>query len=223
MDDVLDEALLVPLLDLFYARVRADMMLGPIFEEAVDDWPAHLDRLRDFWSSVMLTTGRYKGNPVALHLAHAPRMVAGMFERWLELWRVTTNEMLPARHASAMQGKAARIAESLQLALKLHAPGGRQAMLGRSAPDRPYRSTPVFDQDTLPAALRSAHSTKAGVWGVIRVLEGRLRYRIEASGTDVTLDPDTPGRIRPCEVHHVEPLGAMRMQVDFYDHEPAAT
>lgn len=39
---------------------------------------------------------------------------------------------------------------------------------------RPYRSTPVFDQDTLPAALRARHDTKAGVWGLIRVIEGEL-------------------------------------------------
>jgi tellurite resistance-related uncharacterized protein len=42
----------------------------------------------------------------------------------------------------------------------------------------PYKTTPVFDENTLPAALRAEHRTKPGVWGVIRVLEGELRYRV---------------------------------------------
>ncbi|MGC2189855.1 MAG: DUF1971 domain-containing protein, partial [Candidatus Sulfotelmatobacter sp.] len=48
----------------------------------------------------------------------------------------------------------------------------------RTAPSSkvPYRCTPIFDETTLPAGLRREHRTKAGVWGVIRVLEGRLRY-----------------------------------------------
>src|SRR3546814_2805171 len=42
----------------------------------------------------------------------------------------------------------------------------------------PYRSTPVFDETSLPAALRGEHRTKAGVWGLIRVLEGKLQLNI---------------------------------------------
>jgi tellurite resistance-related uncharacterized protein len=40
-----------------------------------------------------------------------------------------------------------------------------------------YKRTPEFDENTLPAGLKKAHSTKAGVWGVIHILEGRLIYR----------------------------------------------
>ena len=84
----------------------------------------------------------------------------------------------------------------------------------------PYRSTPVFDESSLPAALRRHHSTKAGVWGVIRVLEGRLRLETEAGETLLT--PGSPGLVQPQEIHRVEPLGSMRMQVDFYDAPPGA-
>ena len=52
------EAALPALLDRFYARVRADAALGPVFNDAVEDWDRHLATLADFWSSVMLTTGR---------------------------------------------------------------------------------------------------------------------------------------------------------------------
>ena len=84
----------------------------------------------------------------------------------------------------------------------------------------PYRSTPVFDESSLPAALRSRHNTKAGVWGVIRVIEGRLKLRYLDPVSELVLDPDRPGLILPQQPHEVEPLGPMRMQVDFYDQPP---
>ena len=56
-----DEAGLTALVDRFYAKVRSDVQLAPVFEGAVGDWPAHLEKLSAFWSSVMLTSGRYKG------------------------------------------------------------------------------------------------------------------------------------------------------------------
>lgn len=88
-----------------------------------------------------------------------------------------------------------------------------------SAPE-PYKSTPVFDETTLPAGLRREHRTKAGVWGVIRVLEGRLRYEVLEPASEAILDPDHPGLVLPDQPHFVEPLGAMRMRVDFYDRHP---
>jgi len=101
----------------FYAAVRGDPVLGPVFEAAVDDWPEHLVKLQAFWSSVMLTTGRYKGSPMAAHLRHADAIEQGMFERWLDLWRETAAETLGASDAAAVIRKAERIAESLKLAL----------------------------------------------------------------------------------------------------------
>ncbi len=121
-----NEAEIAAVVDLFYDRVRTDAMLGPIFNAAVGDWPHHLDRLRAFWSSVMLTSGRYKGNPLAAHLPHASEMTEAAFTRWLDLWRATTNELLSAAAAQAMQAKAERIAQSLSLAVAYQSgPGGR--------------------------------------------------------------------------------------------------
>jgi len=84
----------------------------------------------------------------------------------------------------------------------------------------PYRSTPEFDETTLPAALRSNHSTKAGVWGVIRVLEGQLRLRYAEPPAERVLGAGEHGVCQPEQVHSVEPIGAVRMRVDFYDHAP---
>lgn len=101
----------------FYAKVREDAVLGPVFNKAVDDWPEHLEKLSAFWSSVMLTTGRYKGNPMAAHLKHGEMIEPAMFGRWLQLWRDTARETLTELGAAGVIAKAERIAESLQLGL----------------------------------------------------------------------------------------------------------
>ncbi len=74
---------LAALVDRFYTRVRADEQLGPIFNGAVDDWPEHLRTLSKFWSSVMLGSGSYKGNPIAVHLRHVEAITPELFQRWL--------------------------------------------------------------------------------------------------------------------------------------------
>lgn len=115
--DEIEEADLERLIPAFYERVRADDMIGALFNEAIDDWPHHLDKLVAFWSSVMLTTGRYKGSPMAAHLRHQAAIRPEMFQRWLALWDQTTAELMPPAAAAALQAKAQRIAESLSLAL----------------------------------------------------------------------------------------------------------
>ena len=106
------------LVSLFYQRVRADPLIGPVFDEAIADWPEHLGKLQAFWSSVMLTSGRYKGRPLPAHIKHADAIDDRAFSRWLGIWRETTNEILDSAAASALQEKAARIAESLSLGIK---------------------------------------------------------------------------------------------------------
>ena len=87
-----------------------------LFNEAVDDWDEHFEKLADFWSSVMLTSGRYKGNPMRAHLKHK-RITPEFFTRWLRLWHETTREVFGPEVAAQFGFKAERIAESLQLAL----------------------------------------------------------------------------------------------------------
>lgn len=84
----------------------------------------------------------------------------------------------------------------------------------------PYQCTPVFDENTLPAGLRREHRTKAGVWGVIRVIEGRVRFQVLDPASDLVLEPGRPGLVLPDTPHLVEPLGPMLMQVEFYDRLP---
>ena len=108
------------LVNAFYAKVRGDPLIGPVFDAAIADWPEHLDKLQSFWSSVMLTSGRYKGRPLPAHIKHADTISSASFQRWLAIWRETTGEMLDPESAVALQEKAARIAESLSLGISLH-------------------------------------------------------------------------------------------------------
>jgi hemoglobin len=104
----------------FYNRIRADLVLGPIFNNAISDWPEHLETLKSFWSSILLGSGRYKGQPMVKHLLHQENMTLANFERWLCLWHQTTNDLLPSNHAAVLQAKADRIAESLRLGVEFH-------------------------------------------------------------------------------------------------------
>ena len=111
----LDDTALEALVRAFYGRARLDPALGPVFDNAIHDWEAHIALLTRFWSSVMLTSGRYKGNPVA---AHRPLPIEpAMFDRWLALWGQTAEALFEPELAKAFRAKAERIAESLKLAL----------------------------------------------------------------------------------------------------------
>jgi hemoglobin len=105
----------------FYARIRTDAELGPIFLMAIgQDWTAHLKTMCDFWSSVMNTSGRYKGKPIPAHLK-----LSGVepkhFERWLRLFSETAHSLFDAKLAGMFLERAERIAESLKLGFAFHA------------------------------------------------------------------------------------------------------
>jgi len=110
------------LIPAFYARVRRDPLIGPIFEAAVENWDDHLHKLIAFWSSVMLGSGRYRGNPMMAHMQQRPNMTPAMFDRWLALWAEETRAQLPEPKAAALQQKAHRIGESLKLGLWFRMP-----------------------------------------------------------------------------------------------------
>ena len=117
----LDEPMLADLVDRFYAKVRADALLGPIFAAHVADWGPHLERMAAFWSSVALMTGRYHGTPVPAH-ARLPISPAH-FERWLELFRETARSTCPPQGAALLIDRAERIATSLLMAVEDAAAG----------------------------------------------------------------------------------------------------
>ena len=80
-----------------------------------------------------------------------------------------------------------------------------------------YKQTPVFTQDTVPAALLKQHTTKAGSWAKIGVRSGQIHYRILLNPPeDYILTPDSPGIVEPQVPHQVEPIGPVEFYVEFY-------
>ncbi len=120
--DLPSEAQIRALVHRFYERIRDDAVLGPIFSRVIgDDWSRHLALMCDFWSSVMLSTGRYKGRPVPAHLK-IDGVEPDHFTRWLTLFRATARELFVPALAEAFILRAERIAESLKLGFAFHSP-----------------------------------------------------------------------------------------------------
>ena len=59
----------------FYAKIRDDALLGPIFARHIADWPPHLSRMKAFWRSVLHNSGEFSGNPMLKHLATRPKAI----------------------------------------------------------------------------------------------------------------------------------------------------
>jgi hemoglobin len=111
----INEPMIARLVHTFYARVRQDELIGPIFESRVQDWEDHLRRLCDFWSSVTLMSGRYHGQPMAVHLSVSPE--SQHFDRWLQLFEQTAREQCPPAAADYFIERARRIADSLEMGI----------------------------------------------------------------------------------------------------------
>lgn len=120
----------------FYEEVRADDLLAPIFARQVADWATHTGRLGDFWCSVMLGSGTYKGNPFGAHLPLRDALASFHFERWLSLFREVAARELGPERCLAISQKAERIAESLKAGLLFRpvAPGARSSELPATKP-----------------------------------------------------------------------------------------
>lgn len=107
------EAMIEQLVHAFYARVRKDPMIGPVFESRITNWEPHLAQMCAFWSSVALMTGRYHGTPMVKHM---PLPIdAAHFDRWLELFEATAAELCRPEAAAHFVDRARRIAASLEM------------------------------------------------------------------------------------------------------------
>lgn len=112
----IDELMVRELVNRFYAKVRQDEMLGPIFNSRIEDWDEHLAKLSAFWSSVVLMTGRYKGQPMPVHIA-IDEITDDHFARWLALFAETAQVVCPPEAAALFVDRSRRIAESLRLGI----------------------------------------------------------------------------------------------------------
>lgn len=100
----------------FYVRVRADERLGPVFEDRLAGrWDAHLEKMCDFWSSILLASGRFRGNPVETH-SRIPGITPQHFDRWITLFQETASETLPTHVATDIVGRSMRMRVALERA-----------------------------------------------------------------------------------------------------------
>ena len=99
----------------FYGRAREDALIGPVFNDAVKDWEHHLSQISDFWSSMLLKTGRYDGRPMRPHLVL--NLSPAHFDRWLALFEPTVREIFSADVAGAIIQRARRIADSFEIGI----------------------------------------------------------------------------------------------------------
>ena len=99
----------------FYGRARADSLLQPVFESAVNDWESHFQMVEDFFSRMLLDTNRYRAHPYGVHTQLSLR--PEHFDRWLSLFRETALEVLPGSAAEHAIKRVEHMAESFKAGL----------------------------------------------------------------------------------------------------------
>ncbi len=136
----LDEAMIRAVVDEFYARARRDDVIGPVFNRIIPDaeWPAHLAKIADFWSSMLLGTGRFNGRPMPKHMA-IPELSDAHFIRWLRLFRETVTTLCPPEIAALFVERSERIGNSFRMNIAMR----RGEDITQMAP-LPRESTPVW-------------------------------------------------------------------------------
>lgn len=129
-----DAAYIATLVDSFYARIRDDAVLGPIFAERIHDWPVHLEQMKRFWRSILHNSGEFTGSPISKHIA-IPALDASHFAHWLELFYATLRDIEPDPRASELvAGRARAIADSLLTGIAIQREGLTGARAGEGLP-----------------------------------------------------------------------------------------
>jgi hemoglobin len=112
----LDETMIRAVVDRFYSDARRDPVIGPVFNRIIAEeaWPQHLSTIADFWSSMLLGTGRYAGRPMPKHMAIA-ELSDARFMRWLALFRRTVEDICPPEIAALFIERSERIGNSFRM------------------------------------------------------------------------------------------------------------
>jgi hemoglobin len=118
----IDDQFVSELVDSFYARIRDDWELGPIFERRISDWGAHLAQMKRFWRSVLFSSGEFFGNPMIKHIAIS-ELNRPHFVRWLELFESTLRDLGSDEACEHVHARARMIASSLLNGIAIHREG----------------------------------------------------------------------------------------------------
>ena len=119
----IDEQFVSDLVERFYARIRDDADLGPIFAARIEHWPAHLEQMKRFWRSILFSSGEFVGSPMARHIA-IPELDRDLFRRWLDLFGETLDQLGSPAAREHVHSRARMIATSLLNGILIHRDGG---------------------------------------------------------------------------------------------------
>lgn len=110
------------LVNTFYDKVKADEVIGHIFQEIIGaDWSAHLPIMYRFWSTVLLNEGAYRGNPIKKHIDLDKQipLEPAHYERWLQLWARTVDELFAGEVANEAKSKAQNMVHLIDMKVKM--------------------------------------------------------------------------------------------------------
>ena len=113
-NDILDIEDIKNLVDTFYGKVRQDELIGPIFNNQIQDrWPQHLAKMYTFWQTVLIGPHTYFGSPFPPHAKLPVEEIH--FERWMELFTGTIDELFEGKIAEEAKWRAGKMAEMFQI------------------------------------------------------------------------------------------------------------
>lgn len=108
----------------FYAKIRKDEILGPIFNNIISDWESHLELLIDFWETQLFLKRKYYGNPVTAHqevdLKMNHSITSEHFGLWLNLWFATIDELFEGETAWIAKNRAQKMSTMLFMQIYQH-------------------------------------------------------------------------------------------------------
>lgn len=115
--DIATEKHIQIMVDAFYERVQEDELLGPVFNDKIDDWSKHLPTMYRFWSSMLLGSATYQGRPFDKHI-NLP-IERAHFDRWVGLFCETVDDHFEGAKAEEAKNRARSIASIFQYKLNL--------------------------------------------------------------------------------------------------------
>ncbi|GHA23881.1 hypothetical protein GCM10007103_01330 [Salinimicrobium marinum] len=112
------------LVSTFYARVRENEEIGYFFNETIEDWPVHLEKLTDFWETNLFMVSKFRGNPQRAHKEVDAKFSHSIeqkhFGEWLNMWFATIDELFEGERANIAKNRARNMAGNLFMNMYLN-------------------------------------------------------------------------------------------------------
>ena len=101
----------------FYTKVRSNQKIGYFFNKTIEDWPAHLEKLTDFWETNLFLVSKFRGNPMKAHKEVDAKFDHSVeqkhFGEWLNMWYETIDELFEGDRANIAKNRARNMAHNL--------------------------------------------------------------------------------------------------------------